>query len=1225
MTLTMLIIGAECDISVGSTISAVAFTPDGKYLVSGGKGGVQVWGLQGNQPVTRMPMEFIKNESVQCVVASKDGRLIAAGTGVSVYVWDAKTYVRVFKSCEQILDFLEGWKTNAVDFSPDSTGLVAVSGHTATVWEVASWSTRLILEHSHPVIAAKFSPLGDRIAIATSKCVRLYNRNNGRTLFRIPTNIDPVEYNHGLVWSRNHLFVISKDTVVKLDISARSAVSRWTVPVRAAAFVALPHHGRFIACSTNRMITLWDASTHTQFLSFEHVQDSRSITFSQDDRSIAMIGKDGKIKVKRLSAVIERALTLNTNLDSLASTMLLTEWAVSKLMTTSWKNTLAAAVSFVTPKFALYRAICEYLEKFNRVLDAVECFHRMGSELAMNVAMQDERVQWTIDFRRRCIENLVRRGDAAVCVQRHDNAIIQYSAALSLNPCVPQDILIRRSKAYMARGLWANAFDDTNHVLKFDPLSQWSHDSILREWAKIKLTDSPGTWKNALSSASAFKVSRFTIYKTICEHLSIVDRITDVTECLHEMKSELGQKIEGREAQWICDFKSRSCKRLQNQGDAAMTVERYEEATSLYSTALSLNPIFPQALLVKRSKAYAARGMWDDAMNDINETITLDPPASLPSRDEKHVELHGAGRYQDAFEELLVKMSLSTDADIRERCRQYKNTRKVIRTAVQDAIRDLPRVLINTTTGGLCDKTQQAAAFESLPIFTELVTLMIPHIDHNRIKQKIARHYRYAMFSHKWEDDEPLFERVIHVAVHDLGDFPTHVKLQMFCKIARDSGFHWAWSDTCCINKADPFVTQEALMSMFNWYQGSSLTIVFLRDVRSPSRRGDLMKSIWNTRAWTFQEYHASKVVRFYNVDWTPYMNLDVLNHKESGEIILEMEEAIGVSAHALTELRPGLDRIREKLCLASRRETTFIEDAAYSLFGIFSVTLPVVYGERDQALGRLLAQLLASSGDTSILGWTGRSGSFNSCLPVEINVFSQLPTAHIPPAIQRAEMDRTTSKLQTSALNITSVMNLSDRLHGFPVPSFSGKRMKLPCISFAVTRVFATQNGLERVFHVKTDTFGDIEVRTTADLSRLDSLILVHPWIDFLLDRRPVDDVGDTNQPTASRAPVPGPAGTARRAAGVQSLFGGWLSQRLRSVMSFASPSFIASGNVDMQALEFLARLREPFGALLLAPIRRNVAEYRRVAADCIIRVQIREDISLDELLANVRTLDVL
>ena len=253
-------------------------------------------------------------------------------------------------------------------------------------------------------------------------------------------------------------------------------------------------------------------------------------------------------------------------------------------------------------------------------------------------------------------------------------------------------------------------------------------------------------------------------------------------------------------------------------------------------------------------------------------------------------------------------------------------TKDTIRKVVRDVVRDSPRVLIHTISGRLLDKPEQASLFESLPVYKELISSMTVHINHAHIQQEVAQFYRYATFSRTWKDNEPLFEKVLHIMVYNLEESPTHDKLRMFCKIAWDSGFHWAWSDTCCINKADHFVLQEALVSMFRWYEGSAVTIVFLRGVHSPARRGDLVRSIWNTRAWPFQEYHASKVVRFYTEDWTPYLSLNIPNHKDSPEIIAEMEQATGISERTLTALRPGLDHIREKLCLALRRETTYVD-----------------------------------------------------------------------------------------------------------------------------------------------------------------------------------------------------------------------------------------------------------------------------------------------------------
>ncbi|KAF8554660.1 hypothetical protein OG21DRAFT_1522296 [Imleria badia] len=244
------------------------------------------------------------------------------------------------------------------------------------------------------------------------------------------------------------------------------------------------------------------------------------------------------------------------------------------------------------------------------------------------------------------------------------------------------------------------------------------------------------------------------------------------------------------------------------------------------------------------------------------------------------------------------------------------------------------------------------------------------HIDHARIKQ-VTEDYGYATFSHTWEDNESLFEKVLCIVVYDLEESTTHDKLQMFCKIVREAGFNSAWSDTC--------------FAMFKWFEGSAMTIIFIRGVRSPSRYGDLMGSVWNTRAWTFSE----------------------------------MEEA--------TRRHSGLNDIWEKLCLASRREITLVEDATYSLLGIFSIFSPVVYGEGDEALGRLLKQLLASSGDTSILAWIWKSGSFNNCLLGNVTVFEQPPPPHVPPTTESAEMEAITARLRNSLLNVTLVTKLYD------------------------------------------------------------------------------------------------------------------------------------------------------------------------------------------------------
>jgi tetratricopeptide (TPR) repeat protein len=69
----------------------------------------------------------------------------------------------------------------------------------------------------------------------------------------------------------------------------------------------------------------------------------------------------------------------------------------------------------------------------------------------------------------------------------------------------------------------------------------------------------------------------------------------------------------------MSDFRQRSLKKLEHLGDTAVDGQRYDEAISLYSTALSLDPPSSQGVLIKRSKALVATGSWKQAIDDANQ------------------------------------------------------------------------------------------------------------------------------------------------------------------------------------------------------------------------------------------------------------------------------------------------------------------------------------------------------------------------------------------------------------------------------------------------------------------------------------------------------------------------------------------------------------------------------------------------------------------------------
>ena len=479
----------------------------------------------------------------------------------------------------------------------------------------------------------------------------------------------------------------------------------------------------------------------------------------------------------------------------------------------------------------------------------------------------------------------------------------------------------------------------------------------------------------------------------------------------------------------------------------------------------------------------------------------------------------------------------------------------------------MPRVLIDTVTGRLYDKTQQVAAFEELPIYDELRSSMTSRLDHARIRAEVQKYYRYVMFSHVLERGEPLFQRVQNISIYNLEPSSPNIKLQKFCILVRSLGFQWVWSDTCC-DKEDNAVLQESSVAMFTWYRGSSLTIVYLLGVLSQSQQpGCLRRSIWNTRAWTYQAYVAATIVQFYTEDWKPYLGLDMFNHKESPAIISEMEQPWGVEL--AVPFQPGLERVREKLSVASMRQATLVEDVAYSLLGIFNVAIPVIYGEGNRAIGRLLENILTGSGDVTILAWTGRAGSYNSCLPIDVTVYHQLVPPHVPQPIETTEMVSMVRALHSSLPDLSLAVTLHDQLNKLPSPFAAASRLRLSGIVFPVTELVPTSL---HVYRATTATLGDVEIKTMDDLSGMEDFFLIHPWISPLLDQ-----------------------GFSRHAAGVDD---------------------------TTRALRLVARLMQPFGALLLTQLSR--VQYRRVATDSLIMVRVREETSLNELIDGISTVDI-
>lgn len=281
--------------------SQFCFSEDGEYPLLGADEAFRAWRLHDTELIASTIMD-----SVDCLVASKGGKWIAAKRGGSeLVVWDAKTYEEVFSHEEN-----EGENIHAVDFSPDSSRLVsATSNGIVTIWDLVTCKQVQILLHKPFVFAVKYSPQGDRIATASSS-VRIWDSNNGNLLVDIPVKVTPV-YNTGLLWFNTRIFVVSKDRIKEFDTFTGSMVTELLVPnSNRYSCIALPKRGKFIAYSTGRTIAFWDTSTHSQLGLIQCPQDVRSVAISPDDQFIAICGEDRKISLSRVTVSMMSCRTM---------------------------------------------------------------------------------------------------------------------------------------------------------------------------------------------------------------------------------------------------------------------------------------------------------------------------------------------------------------------------------------------------------------------------------------------------------------------------------------------------------------------------------------------------------------------------------------------------------------------------------------------------------------------------------------------------------------------------------------------------------------------------------------------------------------------------------------------------------------------------------------------------------------------------------------------------
>jgi hypothetical protein len=240
----------------------------------------------------------------------------------------------------------------------------------------------------------------------------------------------------------------------------------------------------------------------------------------------------------------------------------------------------------------------------------------------------------------------------------------------------------------------------------------------------------------------------------------------------------------------------------------------------------------------------------------------------------------------------------------------------------------------------------------------------------HEMKEFVVDIPHYAILSHTWNEEEVTYYDIANRAeLARVSKKRGYKKLMGFCEEAARQGFKWVWIDACCIDKTSSAELSEAINSMFFWYRDAVVCYVYLVDFIASSDPEFAVsggRSRWFTRGWTLQELLAPENVVFYDHNWK-----DCGTKQSLAGIIANITK---IDQRLLSgEARMNEYSVAQKMSWASLRETTRVEDMAYSLLGIFEINMPLLYGEGLKSFTRLQEEIIKSTTDQTVFAWRMR------------------------------------------------------------------------------------------------------------------------------------------------------------------------------------------------------------------------------------------------------------
>jgi WD40 repeat protein len=271
-------------------VTSAAFSPDGKYVASGGQDGkIKVWYAKDGQDIAQMSHD--SEYEINFVAFSPDGKyVVSSGNTHTMRVWEAATG-------KEIASMPPGAAVNSIAFSPDGKYVVSggcdeedISGTciqgTARVWEAATGNEVTKISYGAAVYSAMFSPDGKYVASGgcdeedtARTCIqgtaRVWEATTGKEVARISYGaaVDSVAF------SPDGKYVLSRsndNTAQIWEVATSKEIARITQDNNVSSLAFSPD-GKYIVSGSEHTAHLWETTTGQEIT---RITQNGAVTFA---------------------------------------------------------------------------------------------------------------------------------------------------------------------------------------------------------------------------------------------------------------------------------------------------------------------------------------------------------------------------------------------------------------------------------------------------------------------------------------------------------------------------------------------------------------------------------------------------------------------------------------------------------------------------------------------------------------------------------------------------------------------------------------------------------------------------------------------------------------------------------------------------------------------------------------------------------------------------------